>query len=139
MLSTVPVTRLSMAITLWSRLSSKSTRCDPRNPAPPVTTEVGGTFPFAVFFAAPIPIITSLPVFHHGIVPSHFEGIQPYLAPVPSKTTGIVRKRILKSSHNDQLSMYSRSSRTQSRKSCTLLRPLTCHRHVSPGLTLRRR
>ena len=35
--------------------------------------------------------------------------------------------------------MYSRSSRTQSLKSLTLLRPLTCHRQVRPGLTLSRR
>src|SRR6266487_2357849 len=62
-----------------------------------------------------------------------------HLAPVPSKTTGIVRQRIFKSSHNDQLSIYSKSSRTQSVKSCTSLRPLTCQRQVSPGLTLRRR
>src|SRR5438034_7358290 len=62
-----------------------------------------------------------------------------HLAPVPSKTTGIVRQRIFRSSHNDQLSMYSKSSRTQSLKSCTSLRPLTCQRQVSPGLTLSRR
>ena len=35
--------------------------------------------------------------------------------------------------------MYSRSRRTHSRKSVTLLRPLTCQRQVSPGLTLKRR
>ena len=37
-----------------------------------------------------------------------------YLAPVPFRTTGTVRERILMSSHSDQLSIYSRSSRTHS-------------------------
>src|SRR5262245_42401879 len=41
MLSTEPVTKLSMAMTLWPRASSRSTRWEPRKPAPPVTTEVG--------------------------------------------------------------------------------------------------
>jgi hypothetical protein len=31
--------------------------------------------------------------------------IQPYFAPRPKSTAGIVRIRIVKSSHNDQLSM----------------------------------
>src|SRR5436190_17000791 len=44
MLATEPVTKLSMAMTLWPRASSKSTRCDPRKPAPPVTTETGRRF-----------------------------------------------------------------------------------------------
>ena len=35
--------------------------------------------------------------------------------------------------------MYSRSRRTQSLKSVTLLRPLICQRQVKPGLTLKRR
>ena len=38
MLSTLPVTRLSMATTSSPRSSSASQRCEPRNPAPPVTT-----------------------------------------------------------------------------------------------------
>ena len=58
---------------------------------------------------------------------------------MPASTAGKVRDRILKSSQIDQLSIYSRSSRTQSLKSETLLRPLICHRQVSPGLTLSRR
>src|SRR5881394_142171 len=62
-----------------------------------------------------------------------------HLAPAPTKTTGTVRQRILQSSQSDQLSMYSRSRRTQSRKLVTLLRPLTCQRQVSPGFTERRR
>src|SRR5881628_1873197 len=62
-----------------------------------------------------------------------------YLAPAPVSTIGTVRQRILRSSHSDQLSMYSRSSRTQSRKSEILLRPLICQRQVKPGLTLSRR
>src|SRR5262245_27445676 len=41
MLSTLPVTRLSMAMTLWPRSNNRSTKCEPRNPAPPVTTDVG--------------------------------------------------------------------------------------------------
>ena len=46
--------------------------------------------------------------------------------------------RIRRSSASDQLSMYSRSSSTQRSKS-RLLRPCTCHRHVSPGRMLKRR
>ena len=38
------------------------------------------------------------------------------------------------SSHRLQRSMYSRSSRTHSSKLLMRLRPLTCHRHVMPGL-----
>src|SRR5262245_26556995 len=62
-----------------------------------------------------------------------------HLAPVPASTTGIVRHKIFKSSQSDQLSMYCKSNRTHSRKSFTLLRPLICHRPVTPGLTLKRR
>src|SRR5713101_7433707 len=56
--------------------------------------------------------------------------------PVPARTTQTVRNRILKSSHNDQLSMYSKSIRTQSSKLLILLRPRICHRQVMPGLIL---
>src|SRR5262249_53742725 len=79
---------------------------------------------------------------HYLTGTTSFSGSEPrdnHLAPVPSSTTGTVRNRIFKSSQNDQLSMYSRSRRTQSRKSVTLFRPLTCHKHVIPGLTLSRR
>src|SRR4051794_11157352 len=38
MFSILPVSRLSMATTSLPRASSASQRCDPRNPAPPVTT-----------------------------------------------------------------------------------------------------
>src|SRR5882724_869031 len=48
MLSTDPVTKLSMPITLWPRDSSRSVRCDPRKPAAPVTTEVGLDFPLLI-------------------------------------------------------------------------------------------
>ena len=41
MLLMLPVMRLSMTMTLWPRASNRSTRWEPRNPAPPVTTEVG--------------------------------------------------------------------------------------------------
>ena len=37
MLSVLPVTRLSTATTSYPSASSRSHRCDPRNPAPPVT------------------------------------------------------------------------------------------------------
>src|SRR5438552_1761938 len=40
MLSTVPVTKLSIPTTLWPCLRSRSIRCEPRNPAAPVTTEL---------------------------------------------------------------------------------------------------
>ena len=40
MFSSDPVSRLSMQITRLPRSSSSSHRCDPRNPAPPVTTQV---------------------------------------------------------------------------------------------------
>src|SRR5437870_13662726 len=53
-LSTLPVTRLSMTMTLWPRSNSRSTRCEPRNPAPPVTTEVGCWFPDLPFFVWPL-------------------------------------------------------------------------------------
>src|SRR3954447_2568041 len=36
-----PVSRLSTQITRWPLASRWSQRCDPRNPAPPVTSEVG--------------------------------------------------------------------------------------------------
>src|SRR5919108_915337 len=35
-----PVSKLSTQITRWPRRSSSSHRCDPRNPAPPVTRQV---------------------------------------------------------------------------------------------------
>src|SRR4051812_40024762 len=38
MFSMLPVRRLSMATTSSPRASNASQRCDPRNPAPPVTT-----------------------------------------------------------------------------------------------------
>src|SRR6476469_8753911 len=41
MFSSEPVSRLSTQITLWRWASRKSQRWEPRNPAPPVTTEVG--------------------------------------------------------------------------------------------------
>ena len=40
MLSTLPVMRLSIQITFNPSLSNLSQRCDPKNPAPPVTTAV---------------------------------------------------------------------------------------------------
>src|SRR5450756_864966 len=40
MFSSVPVSRLSRQMTRWSFSSRYSQRCDPRNPAPPVTTDV---------------------------------------------------------------------------------------------------
>ena len=47
-------------------------------------------------------------------LPRGFAATEAYLAPVPFRTTGTVRERILMSSHSDQLSIYSRSSRTHS-------------------------
>src|SRR5664280_1762689 len=44
MLSTEPVTKLSMPMTWWPRARSKSARCEPRKPAAPVTTDVAGLF-----------------------------------------------------------------------------------------------
>src|SRR5579884_1025032 len=41
MFASEPVSRLSTQITRWPRRSSSSQRCEPRNPAPPVTREVG--------------------------------------------------------------------------------------------------
>ena len=40
MLASDPVSRLSTQMTRWPRRSSSSQRCDPRNPAPPVTRQV---------------------------------------------------------------------------------------------------
>src|SRR5581483_11145817 len=41
MLASEPVSRLSTQITRWPRASSSSHKWEPRNPAPPVTSEVG--------------------------------------------------------------------------------------------------
>src|ERR1043166_8259850 len=41
MLSVLPVMRLSMAMTRWPSARSRSERCEPRKPAPPVTTDTG--------------------------------------------------------------------------------------------------
>src|SRR5258708_28149418 len=49
----------------------------------------------------------------------------------------MVRSNILKSSAKDHLSMYCRSSVIQVSK-FVLLRPLTCHSPVIPGVTLKR-
>ena len=57
-----------------------------------------------------------------------------YFAPKPKTTAGIVRTRILKSSPSDHLSMYSRSSFTQSLKSFTSLRPLNLPEAGQPRL-----
>ena len=43
MLARDPVSKLSTQITRWPRRSSSSHRCDPRNPAPPVTRQVAMT------------------------------------------------------------------------------------------------
>src|SRR5215218_10056167 len=40
MLARDPVSKLSTQITRWLRRNSSSHRCDPRNPAPPVTRQV---------------------------------------------------------------------------------------------------
>src|SRR5215216_1263672 len=40
MLARDPVSKLSTQMTRWPRASSSSHRCDPRNPAPPVTRQV---------------------------------------------------------------------------------------------------
>ena len=37
----LPVIKLSIAMTRCPSASSRSVRCEPRNPAPPVTTETG--------------------------------------------------------------------------------------------------
>ena len=57
-----------------------------------------------------------------------------YFAPHPKRTTGIVRSRIFTSIHSDQLSMYSRWSRTQSAKLLIRFRPCTCQRQVESRL-----
>ena len=41
MFSSVPVSRLSTQMTRWPSARSRSQRCEPRKPAPPVTREVG--------------------------------------------------------------------------------------------------
>ncbi len=61
-----------------------------------------------------------------------------YSAPEPCNTAGIVFVRILRSSHKDQVSMYSISSCIHCSKGMELL-PLTCQRQVMPGRTLKRR
>ena len=44
MFDTEPVTRLSMPTTRWPFDNSRSLRCEPRKPAAPVMTDVGGEF-----------------------------------------------------------------------------------------------
>lgn len=44
MFAMLPVIRLSIPITRWPSASRRSVRCEPRNPAPPVTTEIGCGF-----------------------------------------------------------------------------------------------
>src|SRR5438874_2638475 len=39
MLAALPVTRLSIAITRWPSAIKRSVKCEPKKPAPPVTTE----------------------------------------------------------------------------------------------------
>src|SRR3990172_1439821 len=46
MLSTLPVTKLSIATTWWPSWSRRSQRCEPTNPAPPVTTILNGSSSF---------------------------------------------------------------------------------------------
>src|SRR5437899_2287638 len=159
-LSTAPVTKLSIAMTLCPRASSRSVKWEPRKPAAPVTTlvnweEIGFDF-MSSADCQPIPqrsvggmerwsaagkgVRFDLAALHHSITPPlpHLS-LHSYFAPVPASTMGTVRQRILKSSHSDQLSIYSKSNRTQSLKSVTLFRPLICQRQVKPGLTLKRR
>ena len=50
----------------------------------------------------------------------------PHRPPRPRSTAGTVASRIFRSSHSDQWSMYSRSSRTHSLKSSISFRPRTC-------------
>src|SRR5262245_49037701 len=59
--------------------------------------------------------------------------------PPPRITFTAVLARILQSNHNDQLLMYSQSSRTTSSKSFTAPLPLSCHNPVIPGFMLSRR
>ena len=56
--------------------------------------------------------------------------------PVPRITVQAVQYKILKSSHSDQWSMYSRSIFTQSSKFLIRFRPRTCHKQVIPGFML---
>src|SRR2546428_4755707 len=97
------------------------------NPAPPVTNI------FMVYSSQQIldrgPTLLSL-VSH----PLSFF-LHPH-EPVPAMTTQPVRSKILKSSHSDQCSIYSRSIFTQSSKWLIWLRPRTCHKQVMPGLML---
>ena len=58
-----------------------------------------------------------------------------YMAPEPFMIAGTVFTNILKSNHNDQLSIYFMSSSIHLSKDVLLL-PLTCQRHVMPGCTL---
>src|ERR1700723_1144367 len=69
---------------------------------------------------------------------SNFRIFEHQAAPVPRSTAGTVRARIFRSSHKDHLSMYCMSSSIHCSNGMEFL-PLTCHRHVIPGLTLKRR
>jgi hypothetical protein len=63
----------------------------------------GGLYPLFQF--------SCFPTFHHPTISSSDPfTFGSYIAPFPRRTTRIVRINILRSSHIDQLSMYSRSS-----------------------------
>src|ERR1700683_1815748 len=123
-LSPEPVTKLSMAMTLWPRASRRSQRWEPKKPAPPVTTEVGWFFGGVFLFLAGINKNGRSGVQHVAKPPCGLmPGWENHLAPDPLRTIGIAPHKIFRWSHSDQLSIYSRSSRTQSLKSETSLRP----------------
>jgi hypothetical protein len=83
----------------------------------------------------PPPQSTSLPTRCASHPPVHYPLHHFQLAPVRFKMAGIVFAMIFRSFKYDQLSMYAMSKSIHLSKSI-LLRPLICHKQVSPGLTL---
>jgi len=82
---------------------------------------------FPVFYFYPAPCLTRPSIFdvRYSIFDFHL--------PFPKRTTLNVFSNSLKSSINDQLSIYSRSSFIQSLKDMSFRFGDVCHMHVSPG------
>ena len=82
--------------------------------------------------AAPCPLLSLI------CVAANVKVVLDQYAPSPARTAPGVRTRIFMSSHSDHVMAYCKSSRTMS-SNVVLLRPVTCHSPVMPGLTSRRR
>ncbi len=94
--------------------------------------------PFQQRILIPVPVYNGSNAALYGRVGNYHADFHSYLEPFPVRTTHTVWNKILMSSPSVQLSIYSKSSFTTSSKSIISLRPLICHRPVSPGVMLMR-